>query len=272
MSDFAKNLRTLSERSRSVSELCRELRINRQQFARYLSGSSMPSVYNRRRLAEHFGISMDELSMEHGGFVRRHGDTPKLPKTRRVNAAAQEQQAALGRSLGNLAELKAYTGYYYSYLQTPSDPARLLQSLVHLHFDGKNVLSVMDESLGKMPDGTRRKSRYEGVVSLLNGCLFIVDIETTDNDTILETILRLPYRSKHDVLWGVIMGMTTGLRRMPFASITAWKFLGKKIDVRSKLDRCGFREMTAKSIDPTVRDGFLKQNNSIVYPKSFDRT
>ena len=271
MSDFAKNIRTLSERSRSVSALCRELGINRQQFARYLSGASTPSVYNRRRLADHFGMSLAELSIEHGEFERRHGDTPKVANTMRAKAEMQMQHVSLGKSLGNLAELKAYTGYYYSYLQTPSDPARLLQSLVHLHFDGTNVLSTMDESLGKMPDGTRRRSKYEGVVSLLNGCLFIVDMETTSRDTILETILRLPYRSKHDVLWGVIMGMTTGLRRMPFASITAWKFLGKKIDVLSKLERCGFREMTAKSIDPVVREGFLKQDTSFVYPKSFDR-
>jgi transcriptional regulator with XRE-family HTH domain len=271
MSDFAKNLRTLSERSRSVSALCRELGINRQQFARYLSGERKPSVYNCRRLADHFGMAMAELSIEHAEFEKRHGGTPKVANTRLAKAAPQDQHVSFGNSLGNLAELKALTGYYYSYLQTPSDPARLLQSLVHLHFDGTNVLSTMDESLGKMPDGTRRKSKYEGVVSLLNGCLFIVDMETTSRDTILETILRLPYRSKHDVLWGVIMGMTTGLRRMPFASITAWKFLGKRIDARSKLERCGFREMTAKNIDPVVREGFLKQDTSFVYPKSFDR-
>lgn len=129
----------------------------------------------------------------------------------------------------------------------------------------------MHEPLGSMPNGTRRKSRYEGVVSLLNGCVFIVDMETRNYDTILETILRLPYRGEHDVLWGVIMGMTTGLRRMPFASITAWEFLGKKIDMGSKLRRCGFCELTARSIDPAVREGFLKQDASFVYPRSFDR-
>ena len=99
MSDFAKNLRTLSERSRSVSALCRELGINRQQFARYLSGASTPSVYNRRRLADHFGMSMAELSIEHGEFERRHGDTPKVANTRRAKAATTRCSTCLSASL-----------------------------------------------------------------------------------------------------------------------------------------------------------------------------
>ena len=49
-SDFTKNLQVLLSPVQSVSELCRELNINRQQFARYLSGTSRPSKFNLAKL------------------------------------------------------------------------------------------------------------------------------------------------------------------------------------------------------------------------------
>src|SRR5260221_599391 len=41
--NFATNLRLLCGRHRSVSEVCRRLAINRQQFNKYLAGPSLPS-------------------------------------------------------------------------------------------------------------------------------------------------------------------------------------------------------------------------------------
>ena len=67
------------------------------------------------------------------------------------------------------------------------------------------------------------------------------------------------------------MGMTTGRHRLPFVSITAFKFLGKRIDGAAKRRQCGFCEMDSKNVDPVVRNIFSQQEVSHIYPKVFER-
>ena len=47
---FTGALRMLCEKRGSVNAVCRELGINRQQFAKYLSGTNLPSAYVIQRL------------------------------------------------------------------------------------------------------------------------------------------------------------------------------------------------------------------------------
>ena len=54
---------------RSVSEVCRRLRLNRQQFNRYLAGSTAPSRHNHRRISDFFGLEEHELLMPHEAFA-----------------------------------------------------------------------------------------------------------------------------------------------------------------------------------------------------------
>ena len=59
--NFAANLRFLCERSVSISDICRKMKINRQQFNKYMSGLHIPSMQNRRIIAKYFGLSQDVL-------------------------------------------------------------------------------------------------------------------------------------------------------------------------------------------------------------------
>lgn len=54
---FADNLRILTEGHRSVSELCRELGVNRTQFNRYLAGQASPRPEVLHRICQHFGVN-----------------------------------------------------------------------------------------------------------------------------------------------------------------------------------------------------------------------
>ena len=53
---FAENLRILTSGQRSVSELCRELGVNRTQFNRYLSGQASPRPEVLNRICDYFGV------------------------------------------------------------------------------------------------------------------------------------------------------------------------------------------------------------------------
>lgn len=58
---FADNLRKLCDTRQSISAVCRDLSINRQQFARYLAGRSLPSQANLNKICGYFDVAEDAL-------------------------------------------------------------------------------------------------------------------------------------------------------------------------------------------------------------------
>ncbi len=58
---FRRKLRSATDGYSSISELCREAGINRQQFNKYLAGDSLPSLYNLHRICGKLGIKIDDL-------------------------------------------------------------------------------------------------------------------------------------------------------------------------------------------------------------------
>lgn len=54
--NFSKTLKALCETKGSINRVCLELGINRQQFAKYLSGSTLPSIYVVQRIADYFEV------------------------------------------------------------------------------------------------------------------------------------------------------------------------------------------------------------------------
>jgi transcriptional regulator with XRE-family HTH domain len=55
--DFANNLRRLTEKKGAIAQVCRDLGMNRQQFNKYLSGTTLPSPQTLRKLADYFGVN-----------------------------------------------------------------------------------------------------------------------------------------------------------------------------------------------------------------------
>ncbi len=55
-SQLTKSLRELCAKRGSINVVCRDLDINRQQFAKYLSGTNLPSTYIIQRLAIYFSV------------------------------------------------------------------------------------------------------------------------------------------------------------------------------------------------------------------------
>lgn len=264
--DFAKNLGELCSQVKSVSALCRDLALNRQQFARYMSGEGKPSPYNLRKIARYFQLSPTDLFLPHEEFVAALNAADLASKP-----APQAPVLEILDSSTDRSKNKIYAGFYSAYLQSPSEPKKLLKSLVHLHVDGDRLLSRWDEAFTRAKDGSFQVSRYEGVVRFLGDHMFIVDVETSAREVILETILRVPYRRRSKLLTGITMGMTTGQQRIPFSSVAVFRALGKRIDEGTQRKQCGFFELSSRSVDPVVREIFASQENVHLYPRTLER-
>lgn len=65
-SHFSNSLRRLCEERSSINQVCKDLGINRQQFAKYLSGQNLPSLFVAQRIIDYFKASPDDLFLYSG--------------------------------------------------------------------------------------------------------------------------------------------------------------------------------------------------------------
>jgi transcriptional regulator with XRE-family HTH domain len=260
--DIALNLNAISAGYRSVAELCRLLGFNRQQFSRYLTGESQPSRHNLSRIAEGLGIPVADLQGSHKEFLAKHMkrdvEGTRWPLFHRAFP-------------GELQKLRPLLGYYHGYFAVPGLPDLIVRSLVRLHeVDGK-VVSKSIERRSLASDATGYISKYQGLASFLGGCIFVVEFEYLTSDSIVETVLFPPYRKKLDILSGLTFGLTSRIHRQPFSSPIVWKFLGRSIDVREALARCGRILLTDRTLPPSVRRTFqndAKTGIASIFPQN----
>jgi len=128
MSDhFATNLKLACSHYRSISEVCRQLSINRAQFNKYLSGQSRPTAFNLKRIGDFFGVEDYELNLPPEQFARLIG-----ARVSTVSDQPSDPISELFRPLHEHAgNLSRYCGYYFEYSNCMSVPGTILVSLVH---------------------------------------------------------------------------------------------------------------------------------------------
>src|SRR5690606_19456574 len=124
--NLAENLRFLCSEYRSVSEVCRKLGFNRQQFARYLTGETQPSHHNLRRIAVGFGITTEEL-------LRPKSEIEALFPHR--NAATKDRFTRLFAAAfpGDMRKLRPLLGYYHMHFLVPHSIGSVVRSLIRLY-------------------------------------------------------------------------------------------------------------------------------------------
>ncbi|MEL7013480.1 MAG: helix-turn-helix transcriptional regulator [Pseudomonadota bacterium] len=76
---FGENLGLLTRRFKSVSEVCRELGVNRTQFNRYLSGESFPRPDVLQRICSFFEVDARILLEPLGALQHGYGDLINHP-------------------------------------------------------------------------------------------------------------------------------------------------------------------------------------------------
>lgn len=246
--DFSKNLRLLCSFEKSISDVCRVININRQQFNKYLSGASHPSANNLRRICDHFHTHQSELYLPHAMFselLSFRGDGME-----RLGGNAAEH--LLKRAFpGNRRALSRYLGYYLAHSHAFSWEGFILRTLVCLYERDGMVLSKTISRVKDPKDGTLFLSKYDGYVSLLGNRIFMVEFQSLAQDAIVETILQPDVRSQVSLLRGVTLDMSSK-HRVPYVSRTVWKFLGGTVDQRAVLKCLGVSPRHSRTLDPHV--------------------
>ncbi len=266
--DLAQNLRTLCSYYRSISEVCQLANINRQQFNKYLGGQSTPSISTLRKINDFFGLQYDEVYLPKEEFKQLIDSRPRLTREPDKSPLDAFLTDALNNTRQSEQFLKPYTGLYHDYYCSPSNPQKILRSLISIYQE-KGV--TYTKSIERLPYQDRQKQRfftvrYHGFVQVIEGRLVFTDLETRTLNNWGQRIYYPANRTRIDILCGLTMAISGGLEHQPFCAHAVLERLDESYPVKTALKQCSLYPLES----PDIRDDIKEKLNIDAYSeKSF---
>ena len=255
--NFQTNLRWVCGYYKSISEVCRKIGINRQQFNKYLNGTSEPSEYNMRLICNFFGVEEYEILKPHDEF-KYTIDVNEAPATSADQAPARHgETATIFNQENNVPSM--YLGYYYKYYQSFSDPGKILKAFVHIYTDNGISRYKCIERLGDPANRTdsRFVFKYVGVAQFLRDRIFLVDREALLGAEISQTILYPTFKSRLDVLHGLLLGVAGRASREPICARVLMEYLGPEVNLKAAMRQSGLYDFNSPDITDLIKDAIL---------------
>lgn len=169
--NFADNLRALCARHGSIAAVCRALGMNRQQFNKYLSGSTLPNVATLEKICGFFRIESESLFHDPAGFE----------KPKRAPPLAGLPLHGLGLAAGAIAGMQPATlrpGCYHLYSLWPRDEGKCLREALFIQEKGGATLFTRFTKY--RPVGQRQhyflSGRHDGMVLETHNMRFLLSL------------------------------------------------------------------------------------------------
>lgn len=261
------NLRLLSSYGRSVADICRRARFNRQQFTKYLSGSARPSLASLRRICDFFGVEEHEILQAPESFralVRlrppRLGSHMADPISGFFNMLTDRHDPAAGQKL---------VGYYFLHMQDEPRAPTITRSLLRL---SPAVHGLAIKGIERFPGVPAMPPclKYSGFAVVVDGRVHVAVHEMLARRSIWFGIHYASDFSGVTHLSGLSLGTDPQGRRDILASRKVLQFLGTSIDVKAHLRRCGLFPADSPELDPFVRHATrndMAPNESVFVPR-----
>ena len=251
--NFGSNLRLACSTRKSISDLCRAVGINRQQFNRYLNTGTVPSAHNRSRIAAAFGLDPADFALPEQTFRLR------LLASRQPASGSNSGLGPLGSAFpGDLRALRAYLGFYQTWHTSLSWPGRIVCSCAHLREQDGMVLVTSLERIADRESGIVQRSRYLGLVAFRRQRLFLTELTRGETPTFGQTILTPFELYQRRYLRGLTMGISWRNNNLPYATRTIWRRLAAPVDKRGLIANCGIYEPASAAL-PSVVVSFLTE-------------
>lgn len=237
--NIARNLKLLCSYAPSIAEVCRALAVNRQQFTKYLNGSSRPSARNLRRICDYFGVEEEELLLPHGRFAEL---VSLRPRARHLLRALGPAATHIDRMIAASDDsLRPYCGYYFYYYYTPSRPGIIRRSILRIAGYKGVYYTRLSERIQpeESPLGRSHFIRYVGVAVMLGRRIFITDHNNHSLRSLSQTILFPAAGEAPEYLTGMTLGVQGRSARAPFAAQVFLEYLGPTTDLRRAMRKTG---------------------------------
>lgn len=253
---LSQNLRLLCSYGRSTSDICRRIGLNRQQFNKYLTGQSRPSLSTLRRICDFFGVDEAEILSD----ARAFSDLVRLrpPKLRHVKGGAQSELDRVFRhDVANRSLLARHEGYYHGHFcPDPRKPA-ILRSLTRIYQrDGVWFAKTISRH-GATDYLVPTVMKFHGTVVEAHGRLVILEREQGAGRSFWSTLLVASDYPKPTFLPGIAMGIAPEGTHNIAAIRSIWQFLGPTPNLRRAIAQCGLYPADAPDLAEFVRKSDL---------------
>jgi len=247
-SNLARNLRRLAKQHGNISKLCREIGINRQQFNKYLSGASLPTSQNMRKICTFFGIAEEALLSPKSEELQTSVKAAAAPAT----PALEEMFAGLVTEFTSQNPRSFKSGYYFAYYPMMADPRRLIRVLIVTWREGNHVYFKRFTRVREAGVKTKYypRGKHLGIVVQRNDAIFLLGYNRVGyQDINLMTFNALINNSSQ---------MRTGLALImspwgPLATRVTLEYVGGKVDRRDIMRKCQVLAIDSPEIDPLIR-------------------
>lgn len=213
---FAANLRQLCFRYRTITEVCDGIGINRQQFNKYLAGSSLPNTFTLNRICKFFGLPEEELfrTKEDSRLVKEAAATsPSITQ-------AVERLKSLGDLLavhrGNNSEPQVgalLPGLYHCYFPLQGNREFLLRTLVLVRREcfGTTFTRLTLFPSARDTGSFLARSKHYGLVVANDHDVFLVGVNHSPPHQLSFISMELPCGKRPTMLSGLaVVGTSTG--------------------------------------------------------------
>lgn len=251
--DLSRNLLYLCAFYPSISEVCRQIGINRQQFNKYTSGAVVPSFFVARRIADFFGLEVEEIFLPHEELRATFRAPPEKPRTTSMPEGNLHPDI-LGMFSQELSEpLDRYVGYYYRYYYAYDLSGRVVRSLFRLsQSEGYYVTRHIERIFHPASAGRHKTAfKYSGYATGLSNCIFVVEFESLMNSCIANAVFPIVPRPGQRYLFGIQTSLSTTLGR-PGASRVLLERIRPNVPVRKMLAQCGTFDSDSPELDPEL--------------------
>ncbi|RQW61259.1 helix-turn-helix domain-containing protein [Vibrio viridaestus] len=268
------NLKLLCSYIGNVSECSRQIGINRQQFTKYLSGKSTPSVKNLRKICDFFGVDDDELTLPTETFRQLISSRANIKKSRKAldNSPQGDRHAKLLEGMINQSEadLERYLGDYFYYYMTPSYDGHISKGFARLYMkDGIGYSHFYERAKPEqaMQDYSE-VGKFAGLVFVLGERIQIVDYGVHCQRALSHTILYGAAKGRYDLLSGITLGIQGRNSRIPFSARIVFEKTSNQTSLRNKLNSIGLFPIDSGDISPAIVKR-LKTPSEIANPDIF---
>lgn len=259
--DLSRNLRLLTSYAASISRIARDIKINRQQFHRYLSGTHEPSLRRLRVICDYFGVETFEILLSHKEFTEIIAI--KKPKPHLFDPFGNFVTKMHQINPTSTDDLSDTLGYYYTYVLTHELGGKILRALVNLFRSNDYVYVKTIENYSNVEHRRRKILKYTGIVYHTGQEIIIHEREVFAGRMIWNTVLNPTDNDQFSILTGLSLGVTSSNRRDIAAYRVVWERIGDDVSLRDMLLGCGVYNCD----DERIRNDILGSVKNDIHPE-----
>lgn len=234
----------------SISEVCRRLGVNRQQFNKYVSGTAFPSLFVLTRIADFFGLEVEELCMPAGDLrqIFEHRRSPVESPAGAETFAAELQ----GLSASSSPMLDSFVGLYHRYYYAFDQSGAVVRSLFSIRKAGGAFRTRHIERISYGEEGRQRTTfKYDGLAVAASNCIFVTEIETLLKSCISSASFPIIPRPGQSLLFGIQTSLSSSAGR-PGASRVVLERILPSVTIRQAFGKCGIFPSNHPGIRPEI--------------------